>query len=75
MTAPRKQHRARKSDFLEIRKMLTDEIERVAQAIYATHWRSPSQTWEEASEAVKDWVRAQALSAINQMRARGWRKP
>jgi hypothetical protein len=55
--------------------MLINEIERVAQAIYATHWRSPSQTWEEASEAVKDWVRAQALSAINEMRAMGWRKP
>jgi len=53
--------------------MLAAEIEQAAKAIYATHWRKPSPDWEEASEAVRDWVRAQALSAINAMRAMGWR--
>ncbi len=54
--------------------MLADEIDQVAKAIYATHWRKPSPDWEEASEAVRDWVRAQALSAINATRSLGWRR-
>ncbi len=54
--------------------MLADEIEAVAKAIYETHWRRPS-GWDEASEDVRDWVSAQALSAINAMRAMGWRRP
>ena len=55
--------------------MLADEIDQVAKAIYATHWRKPSPDWEEASEEVRDWVSAQALSAINALRATGWRRP
>jgi hypothetical protein len=43
-------------------------IERVAQAIYATHWRRPAPAWDETSEDVRDFVRAQALSAINEIR-------
>ena len=39
-------------------------IERVAQAIYRTHWRAPSPVWESASDRVKEWVREQAVSAI-----------
>jgi hypothetical protein len=40
-------------------------LEDVAQAIYRTHWRAPSPTWEETSEEVRDWVRAQAEAAID----------
>jgi hypothetical protein len=54
--------------------MLIDEIEAVAQAIYATHRRRSAPDWDSASEDVKNWVRAQAMSAINQLRARGWRE-
>jgi len=39
-------------------------IEQVARAIYRTHWRAPSPVWENASDDVKDWVRKQAMSAI-----------
>jgi hypothetical protein len=53
--------------------MLSAEIEAVATAIYSTHWRAPSPPWSEASEEVRDWVRKQALSAINALRAIGWR--
>jgi hypothetical protein len=41
------------------------QIEAMAQAIYMTHWREPSPVWQAASENVKDWVRAQALAAMN----------
>jgi hypothetical protein len=49
-----------------------DDIERVAEAIYMTHWRvpdldggqRPSPVWSNASDAVKKWTRAQAKSAI-----------
>lgn len=44
-------------------KVLTEE-EEVAQAIYNTHWREGSPTWLNASEDVKNWVRAQAVSAL-----------
>lgn len=44
-------------------------IELVARAVYSTHWRKPSPEWNETSEQVRDWVRAQALSAINGVRA------
>ena len=54
--------------------MLSDEIEEVAKAIYRTHWRKPAPEWEEASAAVRDWVCAQSLSAINALRAMGWRR-
>ena len=51
---------------------MSAEIETVAMAIYSTHWRAPSPTWDEASEEVRDWVRKQALSAMNALRAAGW---
>lgn len=49
--------------------------EAVARAIYATHWELPEEskrgldpqvppTWETTSQAVRDWVLAQADSAI-----------
>jgi hypothetical protein len=40
------------------------KIDAVAQAIYETHWRRPSPRWNEASEAARDWVRRQAVNAI-----------
>ena len=50
--------------------MLIDDIEAVARAIYETHWRRPAPRWDEASDDVRDWVRKQALSAINALRGR-----
>ena len=55
--------------------MSDDRIERVARAIYMTHWRLPPEAmrgltqpaapvWEDASESVRDWVRAQAVNAV-----------
>lgn len=49
--------------------MTPTEIDRVARAIYTTHWRqTPSgnhpPTWENTTEEIRDWVRAQAVSAI-----------
>jgi hypothetical protein len=48
-----------------------DKVERVAQAIYMTHWKEPKRgmirpmsRWENASSEVKGWVTAQAVSAI-----------
>jgi hypothetical protein len=44
-------------------------IERMARAIYMTHWKEPefgklgAPTWENASREVREWVRAQARSA------------
>jgi len=43
------------------------EIERIAQAIYRTHWRSPSPAWNDASDAVQGWVREQAINARSAM--------
>lgn len=50
-------------------------IERVARAIYMTHWELPDEgkrgnerlppTWDNASGAVRDWVRKQAEAAID----------
>lgn len=62
--------------------MLAEEIEEVARSIYETHlavpdWdsgRRASPTWDNASEAVRDWVCAQSLSAINALREIGWRR-
>ena len=53
--------------------MLSAKIEAVAMAIYSTHWRAPSPPWGEASEDVREWVRTQALWAINALRAAGCR--
>lgn len=55
--------------------MAADRVERVAHAIYMTHWQPSDEnpraqdhrfppTWENASESVREWVRAQAVSAI-----------
>lgn len=52
--------------------------ETVARAIYMTHWALPEEskrgldprnvpTWEGASQAVRDWVLAQADAAIEAM--------
>ena len=42
---------------------LPPEIETMARAIYMTHWRAPSPTWDNAGEEVQAWVRAQAMAA------------
>ena len=44
---------------------LEDEtIEGLSRAIYNTHLRPPTPTWDNSSENVKDWVRAQARNAL-----------
>jgi hypothetical protein len=43
-------------------------LDPVARAMYATHWRSPSPSWDETSDEVRDWMRAMAWSAINAVR-------
>lgn len=55
--------------------MLIDDIEAAAEAIYAAHARRSAPDWDGTSDDVRDWVRAQAMSAINALRARGWRAP
>jgi hypothetical protein len=58
--------------------MTVTRREAVARAIYMTHWELPEEskrgpetrwppTWETASPAVRDWVLAQADSAIEAM--------
>ena len=54
--------------------MLADDIECVARAIYSAHFRPPAPTWDETSDEVRAWVRRQAMSAINALRAAGWRR-
>jgi hypothetical protein len=44
-------------------------IDVVARAIYRTHWRAPSPTWDNASASVRDWVKAQARAAIEAVNA------
>jgi hypothetical protein len=44
-------------------------IEALARAIYSTHWKPPAPEWAMASDNVKEWVRAQARSAILTFRA------
>lgn len=56
----------------ELQAPAPDKVERVARAIYMTHWKAPdtatgrggSPVWENASDAVRMWVRAQAIAAI-----------
>lgn len=43
---------------------MTSLIDNVARAIYTTHWRAPSPVWENASQNVRNWVRAQAWNAV-----------
>jgi len=35
-------------------------------AAYYTHWREPSPIWENASDDVKDWIRAQVTNVIRE---------
>lgn len=39
-------------------------IDVVAEAIYNTHWKEGNPVWPNASEAVRKWVREQAINAI-----------
>jgi hypothetical protein len=39
-------------------------VEGVARAIYSTHRRPPAPKWEQASDSVRDWVRAQAREVL-----------
>lgn len=39
-------------------------VEGLACALYMTHWREPAPKWENASDAVRDWVRAQARAGL-----------
>lgn len=59
-----------------------DKVERVARAIYMTHWDPGPESkrgldhrfppmWDAASAEVKNWVRAQAVSAIAAMDENG----
>jgi hypothetical protein len=43
-------------------------VEGVARAIYLTHRRSPAPVWEQASEDVHKWTRAQATEALSYLR-------
>lgn len=45
---------------------LLDEemVENIAAAIYMTHQGQPAPLWEQASEPVREWVRAQARSVV-----------
>ena len=54
---------------------IEQDIDAVARAIYETHWSVPESgnappAWDNASDSVKKWVRAQAKSAIAALRAR-----
>jgi hypothetical protein len=44
-------------------------VDGLARALYMTHWREPAPTWERASEAVRDWVNAQAREGLIYLRA------
>lgn len=44
-------------------------VEGLAGAIYMTHWREPAPTWENASDASREWVRAQAREALAYLRS------
>jgi hypothetical protein len=48
-------------------KIRDGDVEVTAEAIYETHRKSPAPSWANASTEVKDWVRAQAVSAIEVM--------
>jgi hypothetical protein len=46
--------------------MDADLLDTLAKAAYYTHWRDISPVWENASEDVKDWVRAQVRNVIKE---------
>jgi hypothetical protein len=46
-------------------------VEGVARAIYSTHCHPPAHKWEEASDNVRDWVRAQAREVLMYVRGLG----
>jgi hypothetical protein len=48
-------------------------VDGLARTIYMTHRRESAPTWEKASDAVRDWVRAQAQEGLTFLRA--LRKP
>jgi hypothetical protein len=43
-------------------------VDELAQAIYATHWRSPAPTWAGTRAEVRDWVQQQAHSVLVYLR-------
>jgi hypothetical protein len=45
----------------EIKETIKNEV---AKAIYQTHWREPSPTWENADTEVREWVSKQAENAL-----------
>lgn len=57
--------------------MTQDRRDTVARAIYTTHWKAPdpetgragAPVWENVSAAVREWVLAQADSAIAALNA------
>jgi hypothetical protein len=44
-------------------------VEGLARALYMTHRREPSPTWENAREGSRDWVRAQAREGLAYLRS------
>ena len=44
-------------------------IDGLARALYMTHWRAPSPTWENAREEFRDWSRAQARAGLAYLRS------
>ena len=44
-------------------------VDELARVLYMTHWRSPCPPWEKTSDAVRDWVRAQARQGLGYLRA------
>ena len=43
-------------------------VEGLARALYLTHRKVPSPTWENTSENVRDWMRAQAREGLGYLR-------
>jgi hypothetical protein len=44
-------------------------VDGLARALYMTHWREPAPSWEKASEAVREWVKAEAREGLIYLRA------
>jgi hypothetical protein len=43
-------------------------VEGISRAIYATHWRPPAPEWQQASDTLRNWLRAQAHEALLYLR-------
>jgi hypothetical protein len=43
-------------------------VDGLARALYMTHWHEPAPRWENASEAIRDWVKAQARQGLRFLR-------